>query len=98
VTLIILSSNRSVVGRFGGLSRGKLADTACELLAWKRPTGRLKGRECRELLERLQVAGVLTSPGKRIGRPVGSRTQVPVTVRGDAQAEIAGTCATSRRF
>lgn len=82
---------RDVVGRFGGLSRGELAHTVCELLAWKRPTGRLKGRECREFLERLEVAGVLTLPGKRTGRPVGSRTRVPVTARGDAQAGITGT-------
>lgn len=82
---------REVVGHFGGLSRGELAHTVCELLEWKRPTGRLKGRECREFLERLEVAGVLTLPGKRTGRPVGSRTRVPVTARGDAQAGIAGT-------
>jgi hypothetical protein len=82
---------REVVGRFGGLSRGELAETVCELLAWTRPTGRLKGRECREFLERLDAAGVISLPGKRIGRPVGSRTRVPVTVRGDAQDEIAGT-------
>jgi len=82
---------REVVGRFGGLSRGELAETVCELLAWTRPTGRLKGRECREFLERLERAGVLTLPGKRTGRPVGSRTRVPVTERGEAQAGIAGT-------
>ena len=82
---------REVVGRFGGLSRGELAETVCELLAWTRPTGRLKGRECRAFLERLDAAGVITLPGKRIGRPVGSRTRVPVTARGEAQAEIAGT-------
>ena len=82
---------REVVGRFGGLSRGELAETVCELLAWTRPTGRLKGRECRAFLERLEAAGAITLPGKRIGRPVGSRTRVPVTVRGDAQAEITGT-------
>ena len=58
---------------------------------WKRPTGRLKGRECREFLERLEGAGVLTLPGKRTGRPVGSRTRVPMTARGDAQVGLTGT-------
>ena len=82
---------REVVGRFGGLSRGELVHTVCELLEWKRPTGRLKGRECREFLERLEGAGVLTLPGKRTGRPVGSRTRVPMTARGDAQVGLAGT-------
>ena len=82
---------REVVGRFGGLSRDELALTVCELLGWTRPTGRLKGRECRSLLERLDAAGVITLPGKRPGRPVGSRTRVPVTERGEPQAGIAGT-------
>lgn len=82
---------REVVGHFGGLSRGELVHTVCELLEWKRPTGRLKGRECREFLERLEGAGVLTLPGKRTGRPVGSRTRVPMTARGDAQVGLAGT-------
>lgn len=82
---------QDVVGRFGGLSRGELAETVCELLQWTRPTGRLKGRECRALLERLEAAGVLTLPGKRIGRPVGSRTRVPETAQGEPQAAITGT-------
>lgn len=82
---------REVVGRFGGLSREELAQTVCELLAWTRPTGRLKARECREFLERLDAAGVITLPGKRTGRPVGSRTRIPMTAQGDAQGEIAGT-------
>lgn len=82
---------REVVSRFGGLSRDELAHTVCELLAWKRATGRLKGRECRQFLERLEASGVLRLPAKRTGRPVGSRTRVPVTARGDAQATLAGT-------
>ena len=82
---------KAVVGQFAGLSRDELAYTVCELLGWTRATGRLKGRECREFLERLQAAGVVTLPAKRIGRPVGARTQVPVTARGDVQATVTGT-------
>jgi hypothetical protein len=82
---------RSMVRDFAGLSREELAATVCELLGWTRPTGRLKRRECREFLERLETAGVLTLPAKRIGRPVGTRTTVPVTERGDDQAVVAGT-------
>ena len=52
-----------------GLSRFELANTVCELLEWKRPSGRLKARECRDLLERLERQGLLTLPGKR---PCGS--------------------------
>lgn len=82
---------RSVVGDFAGLSREELAATVCELLGWTRTTGRLKARECREWLEGLEGAGLITLPAKRVGRPVGAVTQVPVTARGDAQPAIVGT-------
>ena len=82
---------RSVVGQFAELSREELAATVCELLGWTRATGRLKARECREFLERLQTAGVITLPPKRVGRPVGTPTQVPVTARGEAQSAVTGT-------
>jgi hypothetical protein len=82
---------KTVVGEYGGLSREELAATVCELLGWTRATGRLKGRECREFLERLETAQVLTLPPRRIGRPIGARTAVPVTVRGEVQAPVTGT-------
>src|SRR5437867_10292631 len=62
-----------VVDSCSGLSRKELAQTLCELLGWKRPSGGLKGRECREFLERLESAGALALPAKQPGRPVGSR-------------------------
>jgi len=79
------------VGQFGDLSREELAATVCELLGWTRANERLKARECREFLERLETAGVLSLPPKRVGRPVGTRTRVPVTAGGDAQATLLGT-------
>ena len=79
-----------VVESCSGLSRKELAQTICELLGWKRPSGRLKAQECREFLERLGAAGVLALPGKRPGRPVGSRTSVPVTARGERGRELLG--------
>ena len=82
---------RSVLGDFAGLSREELAATVCEWLGWTRATGRLKARECREWLERLETAGLITLPSKRVGRPLGSRTQVPVTGRGEAQPVVTGT-------
>lgn len=82
---------RSVVGSFARLSREELASTVCELLGWTRATGRVKARECREWLERLQTAGVITLPPKRAGRPVGTVTQVPVTAGGEEQPTITGT-------
>ena len=82
---------KTIVGQHAGLSREELAATVCELLGWTRASGRLKARECREFLERLETVGAVTLPRKRIGRPVGARTAVPVTVRGDIQAAVTGT-------
>jgi len=82
---------QSVVGQFGELSREELAATVCELLGWTRANGRLKARECREFLERLETAGAITLPPKGVGRPVGRRTRVPVTARGDTQSTVTGT-------
>jgi hypothetical protein len=82
---------RTIVGEFAGLSRDELAATVCELLDWTRATGRVKTRECRDLLERLEMAGLITLPAKRVGRPLGARTAVPITARGDVQAAVIGT-------
>ena len=82
---------RSVIGDFSGLSREELAATICEWLGWRRATGRLKARECRAWLEQLDAAGLIVLPLKRVGRPVGTRTAVPVTVRGEAQPAVTGT-------
>jgi hypothetical protein len=82
---------REVVASCPGLSRMELAHTVCELLGWTRPQGTLKGRECREFLEGLAARGLLHLPAKRPGRPVGARTHVPVTARGDPGAPLTGT-------
>lgn len=60
-----VSMIREVVLTCKGLSRLELAHTVCELLDWKRPSGRLKARECRDLLERLEGQGVLRLPEKK---------------------------------
>jgi len=78
------------VQRCGGLSRMELAHTVCELLQWQRAGGGLKARECREFLERLDSQGVLQLPPKRPTKPVGSRTRVPVSARGEAGAALEG--------
>lgn len=69
----------------------ELARTVCELLDWRRANESLKNRECFEFLERLSTMGLLVLPEKRAGRPVGSRTTVPVTEKGNAGAVIEGT-------
>ena len=63
----------------------------CELLGWKRRTGSLKARECREFLEKLQSQVRLVLPAKRPGRPAGKATEVPVTARGEPGARLVGT-------
>jgi hypothetical protein len=86
VTLI-----QEIVASCGGLSRMELARTVCELLGWRRRSASLKARECREFLEKLDANGLLVLPDKRAGRPVGSRTEVPVSERGNPGAVVAGT-------
>src|SRR5712691_8583703 len=79
-----------VVETCSGLSRKELAQTVCELLGWKRPSGGLKARECREFLEKLDSAGALKLPAKAATRPVGSRTRVPMTIRGERGRDLVG--------
>src|SRR3989304_9742517 len=81
---------REVVTTCDGLSRAELSNTGCALREGKRPLGSLKGRECGEFLERLESKGLLRLPGKRQGRPVGSRTEVPVTELGEPGISLLG--------
>ena len=59
---------REVVRDCPGLSRMELARTVCELL---RPNGRLKARECREFLERLDADGAAGAAGQAPGPRAG---------------------------
>lgn len=56
---------QEVVDSCGGISRNELANTVCELLDWKRPSGGLKTRECLDLLLHLDDKGILELPDKR---------------------------------
>ncbi|MCP5118320.1 MAG: hypothetical protein GY953_46500, partial [bacterium] len=85
-----LATIRQVVELYGGLSRMELAATVCELLGWHRANGRVKKRECREWLEKLEAEGQLMLPAKRKGRPPGSKTSVPRTAFGEPGEEITG--------
>jgi hypothetical protein len=82
---------QEIIRTCDGLSGMELARTVCELLGWKRRTATLKARECREFLETLESKGLLVLPEKRMGRPVGRRTEVPMSERGEPGQEIRGT-------
>jgi hypothetical protein len=59
---------RCCVSRYPGLSLEELAATLCEWMDWQRPNGRLKTRECRDLLQRLQAQGLISLPAPRADR------------------------------
>ncbi|MDH5659252.1 MAG: DUF4338 domain-containing protein [Nitrosopumilus sp.] len=50
----------------------------------------MKARECREFLERLEGEGQFELPAKRPGKPIGTRTQIPHTERGDPAEPLEG--------
>jgi len=56
---------RQLAREFSALGVTEIARTVCELLEWKRPSGKLKDHECRQLLERLNGEGFLKLPDLR---------------------------------
>jgi hypothetical protein len=80
---------RETVRDFCNLSLTELSKTICELLEWKRPTGKLKYEECRAFLEHLRDQGVVILPGLRATAAPGPR-HVVSTSQSDAQAPVTG--------
>jgi hypothetical protein len=80
---------RETVHDFSNLSLTELSKTLCELLEWKRPTGKLKYEECRAFLEHLRDQGALALPTLRDTRAPGPR-RVVSTSNSDAQAPVTG--------
>jgi len=74
---------QEVVDTCGGISRNELANTVCELLEWKRANGRLKNRECLELLAQLEGKGILELPDKKQDGNSAARKRM-ATVQPDA--------------
>ena len=69
-----------VVTNGDGRSRAQLMVQVCQRLQWRRPSGALKVRECRDLLLTMERDDRLQLPPKRAaGRPRGARTRVPCT-------------------
>jgi hypothetical protein len=80
---------RETVRDFSNLSLTELSKTICELLEWKRPTGKLKYEECRAFLEHLRDQGLLALPALRDTRAPGPR-HVISSSQSDAQAPVTG--------
>ena len=81
---------REVVADCQGLSRRELAATVCEVVGWLRPSGSPKTRECWELLEGLDAAGMLVLPGKQHGGRSEAGIPIPATEHGDPGHPLEG--------
>ena len=86
-----ITSISKIVTSCSGLSRNELGLTVCELLEWERDNGKLKSRECWELLNQLNDRGDITLPMLRAGRPKGKQTSVSHTELGKERSPIVGT-------
>ena len=77
-----------IIDTFPNLSRTELANTVCELFSWKRPSGKLKGVECRQFLERLDANGIIHLPLCRKQFVKKAKAKVSRTDKSDSQATI----------
>jgi hypothetical protein len=74
---------RRITREFDNLALTELAATVCELLAWRRPNGGLKSRECYLFLRELQRRGWLPwlpAPQPRSRTPLSKLTAGPAPV------------------
>lgn len=74
---------------YAGLGLTEIARTVCELLEWKRASGRLKDQDCRQLLQRLRDQGWATVPPVRNSGPRGPR-QIRLSEASAPQAVLKG--------
>jgi hypothetical protein len=81
---------RDLGDRYPGISRNELALTVCELIDWHRPSGRAKSRECLDLFDHLEQAGVCRFPTKKRTRPPGSPSRAPAVSDPFDRSEISG--------
>lgn len=88
VTDAQLKDIMEIIETFPKLSRTELAHTVCELFSWKRPTGKLKGVECRQFLERLDSKGLICLPIIRQQGPKKARSKISRTRQADSQPII----------
>ena len=72
------------------LGRTELAATLCELVDWRRPTGRLKNHEGRLLLEHLETKGLVTLPPVREALAHRGPRAAPRSAQGAPAPELRG--------
>ncbi len=77
-----------IVATFPKLTRTELANTICELLEWKRPTGKLKTVECRQFLEDLEVRGIIRLPACQSQFAKRTKFSIAKTASSEAQAVL----------
>ncbi|HKI48020.1 MAG TPA: DUF4338 domain-containing protein [Desulfobacteria bacterium] len=77
-----------IIETFPKLTRTELAHTICELFDWKRPTGKLKGVECRQFLEGLDAKGVIRLPAVREMPAKKGKPKITKTSQADSQKTI----------
>jgi hypothetical protein len=68
---------RAIVEKSPDDHRSALSKRICEILEWRQPNGRLKDRSCRDVLLKLEEAGVVCLPARRI-QPR-RRRPIPIT-------------------
>lgn len=83
-----LAEIAEIIETFPKLSRTELANTVCEIFSWKRPTGKLKGVECRQFLEHLEEKGLIKLPACREQYATKGTAEVQRTQRGEVQPAI----------
>jgi Domain of unknown function (DUF4338) len=81
---------RQLTADFPILSLHELASTVSELLNWHRPTGKVKTRECVDLLQHLATAGHLTGLPTLQPRSPRATRAVSIDSRSDPQPPVIG--------
>lgn len=81
---------RQLTADFPNLSLHELASTVSELLNWRRPNGKVKTRECVDLLQHLAAAGKLARLPALQPRTRRTTGAVPIDSGSDSQSPIVG--------
>jgi hypothetical protein len=81
---------RQIIADFPCLSQAELAYTICELMAWRRPNGKLKNPECVEWLQKWQRQVLPALPELRITKPRGAHRLLADAPPGAPQPSLRG--------